>query len=907
MLFHSEDMEIYLKPHSDDSERFRLCEKPGIQIGNTFKTACVFTKDKTDSSFDIVIRFGESFKLGSANVIQVDVRAGKGQTNHCFEDTAVFGIQTSWVHGQQHVISSFKANAYDQTCCPDLEAQGAGKPIPLPATPEDVGEGSRETNWAFLIRPMQDEQGKDTTPGNITVYVTRGMVTWDPPDEVDHNPAEQRVCSPKNMARFKALPGQEGDPYIAEFRPLDYSKKPIFWMETYANGELKMKHGSKRGLIVQPNAEFTEDRKRTHDRRQHMSSEWETRKAVELQKLHGGGDGRRTTRSSSGGNRPETQSTEAQGDDTGDAIVLAPYTERRSEAKSSTMQPDDPEESLQTEALPQITFCDCPKDHTSKQHSKSGMARLRPRPIGRSKGPDLSPQTPTADLIDRCKPCRACGKPKVALKDRDNYKRQMQMDLASQRDGHSQTGTPRKKKGPSAPTTAQHSQEPEATENPARRSRGFFARFANGRDSSSDEGTLPAIPQKRKLNYQARKQRNSPLGPETSPGFEVPIAAQQQSPEASSSHDGGETPNLDHRSGTQANPPPRTADSGSQNGDDDEESPIQLARDSSFQSTKDSAVQVAEDSRMQDEEEEPLSHVSGGNTVLNRGDPQPVHESAIGHLMQRAATANMTSGVSDANSQIGLGTHPIEVSNPHEATTSSQQTHLSLGQNFNEAMRAYAESLTQKADATLGLPTSASYTGHDRQGYPTGAPQQQLDPTSNQHNDNNDGQHKQAHSRSSIDHDQTRQLEQYATPAPSDGHQHRKDSVAPDQRTIANTPAPPAESARTFSKRPAPQRDVIDLTNSDDESPSAAIKRPAEETAMDSDERKREIEKRRAAIQRTVRRREIENRKLEIEEEVLDLEDEDALLISESFETDGQLRAGHVVKSEPSGIVKSEQ
>lgn len=160
MWFHSEDLEVYLKPHGDDSERFRLCEKPGIQIGNTFKTACVFTKEKTDSSFDIVIRFGETFRLGSANVIQVDVRAGKGQTNHCFEDTAVFGIQISWVHGQQHVISSFKAKAYDQMCCPDLEAQGAGKPMSLSATPENVGEGPRETDWAFLIRPMQDEQGK---------------------------------------------------------------------------------------------------------------------------------------------------------------------------------------------------------------------------------------------------------------------------------------------------------------------------------------------------------------------------------------------------------------------------------------------------------------------------------------------------------------------------------------------------------------------------------------------------------------------------------------------------------------------------------------------------------------------------------------------------------------------------
>lgn len=672
-----------------------------------------------------------------------------------------------------------------------------------------------------------------------------------------------------------------------------------------------MKHGSKRGLIVQPNAEFTEERKRTHDRRQHMLSEWKTRKAVELQTLYGP----RNTRSSSGGSRPETQSKMDQEDGTVDAIVLTSYTERRSEAESSTMEPDDSEESLQTEILPDITFCDCPKDHTSKHHSKSGMARLRPRPIHRSEGPEISSQTSTADLLDRCKPCRACGKPKVALKDRDNYKRQMQSNPASQGGDHSQSGTPGRKKVPSAPTTAQHPQEPEATKNPAPRSRGFFARFANDRESPSGEELLPAVPQKRKLNYQARKQSTSSSGPETSPGVGVPTAAQQQSPKASSSHDDGDMPSLNDRSATQANELPSTVASDSRIDDDDEDptiqlardSPIQLARDSSVHSARDSIVQSAEDFHIQVEEEGSVSRMSGSSSILDQGDPQPTHESDNGLLMQRAATANMTSGVGDANHQIGLETHPTEVGGPREAALSPQQTHLPLGQNFNEAMRTYAESLTQRANTMLGLPTSASYTGHDRQGHPTGAPQQQLNPTSNQQNANTDGQREQAHGRPSIPNGQASQLEQYTTPAPSDGHQHRTDSVMPDQRPVANTPAPSAESARSSGERPAPRRNVIDLTNSDDESPSSAIKRPAEETAMDTDERKREIEKRRAAIQRTIRRREIENRKLEIEEEVLDLEDEDALLISESFETDGQLRAGHVVKSERMSVVKSEQ
>ncbi|GAB1740477.1 hypothetical protein NU219Hw_g5580t2 [Hortaea werneckii] len=200
MWFHSDDLEVYLTPHGDDTERFRLCERPGDHHEKTFETAWVYTERKTDSVFDIVINFGPNFKLGSANIIQVDVRAGKGQTNHCFKDTAVFGIQTSWVQGQQHVLSSFRSKAYDQACCPELHADGAGKPVDLSDVAGDALEGSSEKNWAFLIRPMRDEkvwgkagkgksfEGKsfdrDTTPGNITVYVTRGKVNWDTPDEL---------------------------------------------------------------------------------------------------------------------------------------------------------------------------------------------------------------------------------------------------------------------------------------------------------------------------------------------------------------------------------------------------------------------------------------------------------------------------------------------------------------------------------------------------------------------------------------------------------------------------------------------------------------------------------------------------------------------------------------------------
>ncbi|KAI7484353.1 hypothetical protein KC351_g4529 [Hortaea werneckii] len=910
MRFEFEDLEVYLKPHGDNSEPSRVCERPGIRIGGNFKTAWVYAQWKTDSKFDIVISFGKNFKLGSANIIQIDVRAGKGQTNHCFKDPAVFGIQTSWVQERQHVLSSFTAKAYDEACCPELQADGAGKPIALSGAPGNVPEGSSEKNWAFLIRPMQDEQvwgkagkrksfkgksfDRDTTPGNITVYVTRGTVTWDPSGEVDHNPAEERVCSPKTMANFKALPGQEGEPYVAEFRPLALSSRPTFWLETYKDGNPKMPHRYENGLIVQQDAAFNEAIERTHGLRQRMSSEWKTRKA-ELQSLH---NGRRNTRSSSGGGLSTTQSTMAQGDGTGVEIALATHTVRQSAAESNTMESDVPEESPQTKTLPEITFCDCPKDHTPKRH-KNGKARLRTRPVNRSEAPEISSQTSTADFIDRCKPCGACGNPKVALKNRDDYKSQMQKVLASQRGDSSRMETPDREKLPIAPTTLKHPRKHQATESSTLQPKGFFARFANDIESSSDEGPLPAIPQKRKRNHRTRTQRTGSFASDTSPNS---IATQQQAAEESSLHDDSATPNLDDRSGTQAEEALGTAGSEGRIGNGDEDSPVQLGRTSSAQFTRDSTVRFAQDSRVHVEEEEPWSRVSGGNNLLNQGDPQPVHESANRRLMQRAATADMGSGVTDANSRIGLGTNPTEVSNPHEAAIPSQQTHLPPWRYSNEAMRTCAENSTQSADAMLGLPTTSSYKEHGGLGYPTGAPQQQLYPTSNQDNHNPDGQHKQAHTRSSIHHGQARRLEQNASPAPSDGHQHRGDSLVPDHRKTSRTPAFSAENASSSRKPPAEQSEVIDLTIPDDDSPSSANNRQASQTAMDSAEQEREVEDRLVKIRREKKRLRIKKESLSVEEGLIDLEEEDDLL-----EQKRQLSTGRVIKSEPSGIVKSEQ
>ncbi|KAI7361317.1 hypothetical protein KC354_g8169 [Hortaea werneckii] len=726
---------------------------------------------------------------------------------------------------------------------------------------------------------MQDEQGwgkagkrksfegksfdRQTTPGNITVYVTRGTVTWDQPNEDDPNPAEERICSAKNMAKFKALPGQEGDLYIAEFRPLAFSSRPTFWLETYQDGAPKMPHKYENGFIFQRDPEFTEGCKRTKDLRQRMSSEWETRK-IEWQTLYGDGVSRRSTRSSSRGGHLATQAAMSQGDVTGGTIAVVSSKGHRSAAESSTMQLDDHDESPQTQDLPEVMFCDCPRDHTSKQHNSHGAVTRR-RPADRSGGLAIPSQTATPDLLDRIKSCHTCGNPKVSQKDRDAYKRQMQRDHASQRKDRSPTGTPGRKQVPSAPTTIQHPRQHEATESSTLQPEGIFARFTNDRESPSDGQPLPAIPQKGKRDRQTRKQRIRSLGLDTSPR---PIAAHQQSAEAPSLHDDGATPNLDHRLGTQANKGPSTAGSDDRIGDDEEDSPIQLSGSSSVQSTRDSTVQFAQDSR----------------------------KSAYGHLMQRAATADMGGCISDAYHQVGLGTHPTEVGNPREAAISSHQTHVPLERDPIEAKWTYTEDPTQKGITILGLSTNSSRTGQGTQDHSEGALQQQHYANINQHNANTDGQHKQAHSRPSIDHGQARQLEQFATPAPSDGHQHRRDSVAPNQRAMANRPAPSAESAASSKKRSAPQGDVVDLTNSDDDSPSSVNNRSANQTAMDLFEKEQKIEKRRATIQRTIKRRMIEDRRLEIEAEVLDLQDEDE-----------QLQAGHVVKVERESGIKSEE
>ncbi|KAI7283614.1 hypothetical protein KC345_g2866 [Hortaea werneckii] len=558
-----------------------------------------------------------------------------------------------------------------------------------------------------------------------------------------------------------------------------------------------------------------------------------------------------------------------------------------------------PEESPQTETLPEISFCDCPKDHTPKRH-KNGKARLRTRPVNRSEGPDISPQTSTADLVDRCKPCGACGNPKVALKNRADYKSQMQKVLASQRRDSSRMETLDQEKRPIAPTTLKHPRKHQATESSTLQPKGFFARFANDIESSSDEGPLPAIPQKRKRNHRTRTQRTGSLASDTSPNS---IAAQQQAAEESSLHDDSATPNLDDHSGTQAEEAPGTAGSDGRIVDDDENSPVQLGRNSSVQFARHSTGQFAQDSQAHVEEEEPLSHVSGGNTLLDQGGPQPVHESVNGRLMQRAATADMGSGVREANNQIGLETHPNEVSNPHEAATSSQQTHLPPQRYSNEAKSTHAESWTQKGNTTLGLSTDSPYTSQDTQDHSEGALQQHHYPTSKQHNANTEGQHEQAHSRSSIHHGQALRLEQNASPAPADGHQHRRDSIVPAHRKPHTHQHLWRKNASSSRKRPAEQSEVIDLTISDDDSPSPASEesphqtaRDLDDEAQDSDEEEQEIDDKLAELQRA-------DRKLEIEAERLGLQDKMDPLLKRKR----QLQTGGVIKSERSNFIKSEQ
>ncbi|KAI7162389.1 hypothetical protein KC349_g1976 [Hortaea werneckii] len=784
------------------SESFRLCEEPGIEIGKTFKTAWVYTRWETDRMFDIVIRFRENFDLGSANVVQIDIRAGLGQTNHCFNDAAVFAIQTSWVKGQQHVISSFAAETYDSTCCPDLQANGAGEPIILSESHNIVGQGSSKNNYAFLIRPMEDELvwgeaekgdwfDRDTTPGNITVYVTRGVVTWDQTDEVDSNPAEQRVCSPKSMKRFKAIPGQEGDPYIVEFRPLASSKRPVSWPETEDitddNGRPKMPPGYKGGFVVQGDVDFAEARRRTQDIRRHMSSEWKDRKAVELQTLHGDGSDRRNTRSSSGGGQPATQSTIAQGDG-----------------------------------------------------------------------------------ID-----------------------EIQMKYAPQSGGSTQIETPSGERVPSTSATVQHPQVSEASDGSVQPTPSRAARFANGSDSSSVGASSVSIPQKRKGSSQHAKRRKSgSVEPRPSLMVELPDTGHSQSPKASSLQDGGETMSPGSSPGNQANERQETAVSDGQMGDNDEDSLDQIARDSSAQLPRDSSVQLAEDSPVQFAREKTFSRVSVDSSILSYENGPRVQDRANEPSTKRAAIAEMRSGVSNASSQIGFETHPTEGSNPREAAEPIQQTHMPLEHNPNEEVGAYTENRARRADTMLGLPTRSSYADHHAQGYPTSTLQQQPLPTAGQQNGITDGQFEQAHNDISLDRGQEHHGDHYATPASSDGHQHRKDSVVPDQRTSANTPAPSVESAGSSNKRPALQMGIVDLTNSDDDSPLPANNRPTIQTVTDSDE---EDEEKLAEIQR--------------KRQMLKKEMEDLVLQKQEDEVLKRMsrRARRAVKSEPSAIVKSEQ
>ncbi|KAI7552346.1 hypothetical protein KC331_g1943 [Hortaea werneckii] len=764
MLFHSEDLEVYLKPHGHSSESFRLCEEPGIEIGKTFKTA-----------------FRENFDLGSANVVQIDIRAGLGQTNHCFNDAAVFAIQTSWVKGQQHVISSFAAETYDSTCCPDLQANGAGKPIFLSESLENVGPGSSKKDWAFLIRPMEEELvwgeaekgdwfDRDTTPGNITVYVTRGVVAWDQADGDDSNPAERRVCSPKSMKRFKALPGQEGDPYIAEFRPLASSKRPVSWPETEDitdnNGRPKMPPGYKGGFVVQGDVDFVEARRRTQDIRRCMSSEWKARKAV--------GSDRRTTRSSSGGGQSANQSTIAQEDKIGE----------------------------------------------------SG-------------------------------------------------------------------GSPSRERVPSTSATVQHLRVSEASDSSVQPAPSRAARFANGNDSPSVGASSASLPQKRKRSSQPVEGRKSgSVEPRPSPMVKLPIIGQRQSPEAPSLQDGGQTMDRGDSLGNQANEHPGTAVPDGQMGDNDEDSFDHFARNSPAP-LRDSSVQLAEDSPVQFPGDKMFSRVSVSSSILSYQNGPPMLDRASEPSRQRAAIAEMRCGTNNANGQIGLGTHPTEGGNPRAAAESTRQTHMPLEHNPNEVGETYTKNQARRADTMLVLPTGSPHIDQQAQDYPTSTLQHQLTPTVDQHDGITDGQYEHAHNDTSLDRGQEFRGEQYATPASLEGSHQRRDSLMPGRRTTAYTPAPSAESAISSSERPTLQMEIVDLTNSDDESPSSAIKRPTNQTTTDSDE---EDEEELAELS-------LKCKMLKKEMEYLALQERKDKVVKRI----SRRKAIRAIKSEPSGIVKSEQ
>ncbi|KAI7714509.1 hypothetical protein KC353_g6766 [Hortaea werneckii] len=597
------------------------------------------------------------------------------------------------------------------------------------------------------------------------------------------------------MKKFKAIPGQEGDPYIAEFRPLASSKRPVSWPETEDitddNGRPKMPPGYKGGFVVQGDVDFAEARRRTQDIRRRMSSKWKARKAVELQRMHGDGSDRRNTRSSSGGGQPATQSTIAQGDEIDESA------------------------------------------------------------------------------------------------------------------GSTQIETPSRERVPSTSATVQHRQVSEASDGSVQPTQTRAARFANGSDSSSVGASSISIPQKRKgSSRHAKRRKSGSVEPRPSLMVEFPDTGQPQSPKASSLQDGGETMSPGSSLGNQANERQETAVSDGQMGDNDEDSLDRFTRDSPAPLPRDSFIQFAEDTPVQFAGDTTFSRVSVSSSILSYENELRVQDRANEPPMQRAAIAEMRCGISNDSGQIGFGTHPTEGSNPREAAEPTQQTHMPLEHNPNKVGETYTENQAQRADTMLGLPTGSPYTDQQAQGCPTSTLQQQFTPIVDQHDGITDGQYEHAHNDTSLDRGQEHHGDHYATPASSDGHQHRKDSVVPDQRTSTNTPAPSVESAGSSNKRPALQMGIVDLTNSDDESPSSATKRPTEETAMDSNEKGREIEDRLAKVRRKKERLRIKKEILGAERGLIDLEEEEDGLL----EQQRQLSTGRTVKSEPkSGIVKSEQ
>ncbi|KAI7230086.1 hypothetical protein KC330_g7128 [Hortaea werneckii] len=332
---------------------------------------------------------------------------------------------------------------------------------------------------------------------------------------------------------------------------------------------------------------------------------------------------------------------------------------------------------------------------------------------------------------------------------------------------------------------------------------------------------------------------------------ELPITGQRQSPEAPSLQDGGQTMG--------------TAVSDGQMGDNDEDSPAPLPRDSSVQLAEDSPAQFAGNKR--------FSRVSVSNSILSYQNGPPMLDRANEPSRQRAAIAEMRCGTNNANGQIGLGTHPTEGDNPREAAEPTRQTHMSLKHNPNKVWENYTENQAQRTDKMLGLPTGSSYTDQQAQGYPTSTLQQRLTPTVDQHDGITDGQYEHAHNDTSLDRGQECRGEQYATPAALEGSHQRRDSLMPGRRTTANTPAPSAESARSSSTRPAPQRDVVDLISSDD----------------DDEEELAEIQRKQKML------------KKEMEDLVLQKRQKDVL------KRISQRRARRAIKSEPSAIMKSEQ